>query len=176
MRTIILGINGVLCYDNPVWNTLMPAFLRYFPSAQCVVEEDTGLQLWQLRRMQRFMEMLCKKYDRPETKLILVGHSMGGLFASAIASRLQEAELAGVTTVCSPNSSVWMYPLYLGAARRFDAPAVSFGGARDRYVLYGTRHPRAVYHQTIDCDHYESLSRNRQVAEWIASVSAKHFA
>lgn len=175
MHKIVLGINGVLCYDNPIWNTLKPAFLRHFPTAQCTVEEDTGLELWQLRRMQRFMSMVLEKYDRPQTELVLIGHSMGGLFASAIASRLQRAELVGVTTICSPNSNVWLYPLYLGATRRFDAPVVSFGGARDRYVLYGTRHPRAIYHQAIDCDHYESLSCNRQMAEWIASVSAKHF-
>ncbi|MGH7141026.1 MAG: alpha/beta fold hydrolase [Minisyncoccia bacterium] len=98
----IIGINGVWCWQNPVWDTLRPAFLERFSGATFIIEGDFDLWPHELTRMRRFIAGLCEKYD-DGTPALLVGHSMGGIFALAVAAQLRRTKVLGITTIFSPH-------------------------------------------------------------------------
>ena len=168
----ILGINGVWCHTNPIWNTLVPAFKEKFPDAQFVIEEDSGCWPTEVRRMRKFVDHLYDKYD-DGVDALLVGHSMGGIYASALANRFQRSTVRGVVTIFSPHSFLGgVFPLVLGVTP-LKAPIVSFRATRDMLVWWGTKHRQSIAHTDLSCDHFVQLSRSKELAEKIADDTKK---
>src|SRR6202451_178499 len=98
----IIGINGVWYFENPIWDTLVPAFKSRFPEAEFRVEEDTGCWPTEILRMRCFVDNLVQKYDDGIESLI-IGHSMGGIHACALAKRLHRTKVRGIATIFSPH-------------------------------------------------------------------------
>jgi hypothetical protein len=72
----IIGINGVWCDRNPVWNNLEAAFRSRFHVSDFVIEEEMNCHPWQVARLRRFADRILERYDDGDETL-LIGHSMG---------------------------------------------------------------------------------------------------
>lgn len=169
----ILGINGVLCYENPIWDNLKRSFARRFPGCEFSVEEDTGLPPWEVRRIRRFVEYLAQKYDDGD-EYLLVGHSLGGVIACGVAARFRKSSVRGIVTVFAPHTFLWgVYPKVIGKCNEHQAPVLSFTGSNDTVVLWGTRHPKAVQHVLLRSNHFTDLVHDPSLAERVATDTKK---
>lgn len=169
----IVGINGIRCYDNPIWKNLRPAFADVFPGSEFYVEEDTGLQPWEVRRIRRFVEYLTQKYDDGDDYL-LVGHSLGGVIACGVAARFRKSSVRGIVTVFAPHTFLWgVFPKVVGKCNDHQAPILSFTALRDEVVWWGSRHPNAVRHVILPSDHLENLIEDPWLAMRIATDTKK---
>lgn len=171
---LILGINGLWCDRNPVWHTLVPAFKGKFPNSVFCVEEEPWLWPWELGRMRWFLEYILHKQDR-DGEILLVGHSLGGVFACTLADRFKQARVQGVITIFSPHTfPAGVFPWLLGTSPHLNVPIVSFGAARDGLVWWGTQHHQACHHENLDCDHFRQLSQSPALADRIAVISKQY--
>ena len=169
----IIGINGIRCYDCPVLRRLRPAFEREFAPDEYVIEEDTGCGVWQLSRMRRFAQEIQEKHD-DGSLLLLIGYSMGGIQACSIATGLTRSKVAGIVTIFAPHTMfAGVFPRIIGPGRLPQAPIISFHGARDPYVRWGTQHPASSAHIILDSDHYRDLLQKPNLADTIARESKK---
>jgi hypothetical protein len=80
----IIGINGVWCDRNPVWNNLETAFRRRFHVSDFVIEEEMNCHPWQVARLRRFADRILERYDDGEETL-LIGH----IWAASLRARLR---------------------------------------------------------------------------------------
>src|SRR5262249_6510427 len=85
------------------------------------VEEDTGCHPWEIPRLRRFTDCLIEKYD-DGVDTLLVGHSIGGVLACAIAASCKESEVVGVVTIFSPHRFLGgIFSRLLAGLEDFDA-------------------------------------------------------
>jgi alpha-beta hydrolase superfamily lysophospholipase len=144
-------------------------FRRQFPEIhEMVVEQLDFCHPWDFERLQGFRDHLVAKYDDGIPTLI-VGHSMGGVIACAIADRFEKTEVRGIVTIYSPHTFLReIFPRGLDAPRELRPKIVSFGAIGDMIVLWGTRHPDATRHFRVLSTHRGSLVRNRRLSQIIA--------
>lgn len=91
--------------------------------------------------------------------MILVGHSMGGIVACAVANKCVRSRVCAVVTIFSPNAALQgLYPWLLGASQAPEAPIICFGGKWDRLVPIGTRHRKAKFYRKIPSNHLGHLA------------------
>ncbi len=162
----LLGVNGIWCFDNPVVPAVARAIASKAPIADIQNTEERGMLPIDIPRMIRYRDALVQRYDDGIESLI-VGHSLGGVIACAVAQRLQKTPVVGIVTINSPHNYVG-YTCVLGARGDLPAPIVTFQSARDRVVLWGTRHPAAAKHLVLDADHWRDIATNRVLPETIA--------
>ncbi len=156
-----------------MWEHLGAAFVHAFPGSDNAVEREFYLP-WQTDAMRTYAERILIKHDSGE-ELLLVGHSMGGVIACAIAPRFAHSKVRGIVTIFSPH-------MYLGGhfsralgAGKVRIPLISFEAAWDAWVPYGTRHPQSREHTLLETDHVFGLIRNAAWATQIAGVAKRHF-
>ena len=171
----IIAISGILCPEQPImiWEPLYRAFKKHFPFARMSVEQEGGFLPWDIRRMNDFCDQIVARHDEGG-KTLLVGHSMGGVFATAIANRFRHTPIFGVVTIFAPHL-YWggVYPWLLGEKERVRAPIVSFGASDDELVWWGTRHPQSISHTTLISTHYVSLVTAPELLEENATTTKK---
>lgn len=171
----IIGISGVWREDDPLWDTLGPAFLQEYPHATFVSEVEF-MHPWDTDRLRACRDRTVEKYDDGE-KTIFVGHSMGGPIVCASAQRFERSCVLGIVTIFSPHQ--YFYGEYLErleATGPLPAPIITFGGRLDPLVPWGTRHPDSVRHEMLWADHRFALLYNvGGIANHIARVSKETF-
>lgn len=171
----IVGINGIRCNNCPVLPRMRHSFQREFTPTEFIVEEDTGCALWQISRMREFAQELREKYD-DGADLLLVGYSMGGIQACKIATELRHSRCIGIVTIFSPHTMFGgIFPRIIGASRNTQVPIISFHGAYDPFVRWGTRHPNAAAHIILSTDHYRDLLNNPECGDIVARESKRVF-
>lgn len=169
----LLAINGVWCFQNPVWNTLIPALRSVLPITEVAVVEDTGAHPWQITRLRRFRDRIVEKYDDGEVTLI-VGHSMGGVTGCAVAGSFRRTCVVGIVSIFAPHTT-WggAFPHLLDGAGKLPAPIVTFRGRYDELVWWGTKHPESARHTTLRANHFSDLVDFKHNAETIADITEK---
>lgn len=169
-------ISGIWCPEQPIaiWPPLARAFYTQFPHAQfCGPEQEAWIGLLEFDRLQRMCDRIVEKYDDGR-KLILVGHSAGGVVATAIANRFQNSRVYGIVTIFSPHCFLGgVFPWMLGEKDRVGAPIVSFGASADELVWWGTRHPQSVSHTMLCSTHFSTLAREPELAGHIAATTKR---
>lgn len=171
----IIGINGVWCNDNPIWNTLRPAFLEQLPGSEFVVEEEKDCWPYEIDRLLQFGRNIVKRHDTGED-MLLVGHSMGGVTACAIADQFQHSRICGIVTIYSPHSTyLGVFTLLLQASQMLRVPIVTFGAWKDELLWFGwgTSHPQSKAHTLLKSDHYLDLVQKPAIAATIARESKR---
>ncbi|MBC7836292.1 hypothetical protein H7X87_00735 [Acetobacteraceae bacterium] len=171
MRIIaIVGVWNFQTLSRLMWPHFETAFKKQFPRASFSVEH-LWYSPWQGEKMRRFADSIVEKYDDGEEDILLLGHSMGGVIATAIASRFTKARVVQVVTVFSPHKFLGgIFPRML-RSRRTNVPVVSCSALLDWIVLWGARHPDAVRHARINCDHLFGLLLSKGPAEKIAKAA-----
>lgn len=172
---LIIGINGVWCNQNPIWNTLRPAFLKQLPDSAFVVEEEKDCWPYEIGRLQQFGRDIVERHDTGED-MLLVGHSMGGVTACAIADQFQRSRIRGIVTIYSPHGAyLGIFSLLLQATQILRVPIVTFGAWKDEllWLGLGTSHPQSKGHTVLKSNHYLDLVQNPAIAETIARESTR---
>ncbi len=125
----------------------------------------------------RFVSDIVREYDRPG-RLLIGGHSFGGILACAVAARMRRADVVGVITVFSPHLMCWgAGSLMLGAHVPYGIPVVSFGATNDDIVYEAyTEYPQARAHVRVDTDHEGGLLTDPRIARGIAMKSREYLA
>jgi pimeloyl-ACP methyl ester carboxylesterase len=168
----VIGISGLWCYDDPVWRTVGPAFEQHFDCA-FMAEEFRALHLLQINRMRRFVSQIVEKYD-DGAHTLLVGHSMGGVFACAVAERMKRTSLLGIVSVFAPQRfpipRLWSL---IGDPQTINVPIITFCAKRDEGVWWGSRHPRSKCHTKLECDYFKDISNDPSFAMNIARITKR---
>jgi pimeloyl-ACP methyl ester carboxylesterase len=153
-----------------MWPNFEAAFKKYFPRASFVVEEK-WFSPWRGEDMREFADSLRRKHDDGDEAL-LIGHSMGGVIACAIAPRFKKSRIRGVITICSPHQLFGgIFPRMLGVEKRIPAPVISFGGVFDYLGPWGAQYGQARAHEALLADHYFALLYSQKPAERIAEAA-----
>lgn len=171
----IIAISGIWCPEQTIaiWEPMLRAFKKNFPFARMSVEQEGGIWPWDIARMNDFCDRIVARHDEGG-KTLLLGHSMGGVFATAIANRFRRTPVFGVVTIFSPHLFFGgLYPWLLGETERVRAPIVSFGASDDELVWWGTRHPQSISHTTLLSTHYVSLLTSPELVDEIATTTKK---
>lgn len=172
MRVVM--VNGIRTDPELDWQTFGNAFKRVLPEASFHVETEPWCKLREISRFRAFTERLVAKYDDGED-LLLVGHSLGGVIACAMQTRLVRTRVIGITTIHSPHRFFFGICTKLFGAGNVTAPVLSFQGLHDELVWWGTRHPRAVLHIRNNSDHFIDLRDFPENAELIAETTVRMF-
>ncbi len=171
----IVGISGVWSNENKnPWKNLGAAFLDVFPSAQFSVEEEYFCHPWEIERLRSFTAEVVAKHDDGE-RLLLVGHSMGGVIACASSPSFKRSPVCGIATIFSPHRS-WggVFTQSLNSrALSADVPIVSFAAKYDELVWWGAEHPQALEHIKLHSNHLTDIVHNKQVSETIAKETKR---
>jgi len=129
---------------------------------------------WQREKMRKWAEDLVEKYEIRKGNILLIGHSMGGIIATAIAPRLKNA--LAVVTMFAPHTTLWgLFSWMLGASLEGlgHIPVLSFQARFDGLVLWGSEYPKAIRHCKLKSDHLLWLLLSNEPAEVIANETAK---
>jgi pimeloyl-ACP methyl ester carboxylesterase len=174
MRIVaIVGIWNFSKLYRPIWSHFECAFKKRFPGATFEVE-DIWYSPWQGKKMRAFADEIVKKYDDGNSEeILLLGYSMGGTIAVAIAPRFKNARIREVVTVWAPHTLLWgLFSWMLGARLQGIAvPVVSCRARFDYLVLWGARYPKATKHICVTCDHLLGLLISKRPAQVIADAS-----
>jgi pimeloyl-ACP methyl ester carboxylesterase len=169
----IIGINGVWCDRNPVWNNLEAAFRSRFHVSDFVIEEEMNCHPWQVARLRRFADRILERYDDGDETL-LIGHSMGGVTACAIASRFRKSRVRGVVSIFAPHRFLGgVFARSLKVPREMRVPVITFEAQRDRLVWWGAKHPQSLVHTVLATNHLDDLIDDHRHAEKIAEETRR---
>ena len=161
------------CDRNPVWNNLEAAFRRRFHVSEFVIEEEVNCHPWQVARLRRFADRILERYDDGEETL-LIGHSMGGVTACAIANRFRKSRVRGVVSIFAPHRLLGgLFARSLQVPREMRVPVITFEAQRDRLVWWGAKHPQSVVHTVLATNHLDDLVNDHRHAEKIAEEARK---
>lgn len=156
MRIIVtVGITDSGLLSGKLWEYLDEVFAVQFPNVEITVEREWYWP-WQFKKIRAYADRVVEKYDTGED-LILIGHSMGGVVACAAAPRFKKSHVKMVSTVFSPHEFLWRWFSRSIGSDLYEShafPIVSFKAALDPIVWWGSRHPSAVKHILVRCDHY----------------------
>lgn len=170
----IVGINGVWCRSNAMWPRIARAFADRINLSAFFVEGEENAHPWEVHRWHRFGNSIVERHDSTGD-ILLIGHSLGGICACAIANRFQYARVRGVVTIFSPHQYAYgLLSAWHGGLAKLQVPIVSFEAERDELVWWGTAHPQSRAHVVIASNHYGDLITEPSHAESIARVSVEH--
>lgn len=172
MRIVI--VEGLWRYDDRLAHALSAGMKEQFPKATIIPEYLIGCWPYEVARMRLFIERLANKYD-DGIETLFMGHSMGGIFACALESRLRNTRIVGIITICSPHVHS-IFPHVLDGAGRLEAPIITFEARHDTLVWWGSHHPQSLEHIVLDSDHRVGLIRDLQHVRRIAETAHNRFA
>lgn len=150
----IIGVVGML--DNPhvgarLWQFMGEAFLHEFPDATFTTEHLFYFP-WQKSKIQRLAEKILDKHDTGE-ELILLGHSLGGIIACAIAPKFKHSKVKCVVTVSSPHKLHFLYRFLDAEPTQLPFPVITFADTFDTVVpSFLSRYPGSI-HGSLLADH-----------------------
>lgn len=162
---MVILVSGLWTYQCPIWPNIRSAYERYLPSARFEIAEIAFCQPvdWRIQNLIRSVIKHC----RDAGDLLLIGHSMGGVWAHEIARELAP-QVRGIVTIFSPLG-------YMKCEKNTAIPIVSFGATRDELVpARKTRHPQSWEHEDLECNHLHDLAENPALAEQIAATTMRH--
>lgn len=175
----IIGIVGIWDFRRLyawVWGNLESEFAKKFPGAGFTVEH-LWYSPWQGKKMRSFCDSIVADNDRGGD-IILVGWSMGGVVATAIAPRFKRSRVVAVVTLFSPHTFLFgLFSRMLNSSVHGlgQIPVVSFSARLDQLVLWGTRYPKAVRHLKMWSDHLFCLIFSTKTAAAAAREAARLF-
>lgn len=145
----ILGISGIRSNKNPIWETIGPAFLKEFPNAHFVLEEEHDCEFYEYWRFRKLTDRLVHTYDDGRD-LIIVGHSMGGIVATALVGRLRKSRVICLVSIAAPHHTCGsIFSRLLQAPRDPQVPHLTFQVIPDRVVPWGTKHRHSSDHAVV---------------------------
>lgn len=174
MRIIaIVGIWNFPREYQPLWQHFETAFTEEFPGSHFFLEQE-WFSFWEKSRIRHFSDRIVEKYDDGGKEILLLGYSMGGVIAAAIAPRFRNTPVRKVVTVWSPHTFLGglfsrMCGSTLGA---LPAPILSCQSRFDWFVPWGSKYPNATRHIIVPCDHLFSLLWSKKPANLIARAAA----
>lgn len=173
MRIIgIVGIWNLTRLYRPMWSHFESAFKARFPRATFSVE-DIWYSPWQGEKIRAFADKIVSKYDDGGEEILLLGYSLGGSIATAIAPRFKKTRVRVVVTVWAPHTFLGgVFSKMLGVnLKGIGLPVVSCRARFDWLVIWGSKYPGATKHITVTCDHLFGLLFSKRPAEIIAEAS-----
>lgn len=162
---MVIQVSGLWTYKCPIWPNIRKAYEKYLPAARFRIAEIAYCQPVDLRIPHLIRSVV--KHCRDAGDLLLIGHSMGGIWAHEIAQELAP-QVRGIVTIFSPLA-------YMNCEKNSAIPIVSFGATRDELVpARKTRHPLSCEHEDLECNHLQDLAENPALAEQIAATTMRH--
>ncbi len=171
----IIGIVGIWSTETlykPTWKHLEAAFRKRFPVSTFCVEYQ-WFSPWEGERMRNFAKRIVEKHDTDGEEIMLVGMSMGGVIAAAIAPMFKKAKVCKVVTIWSPHT-FWggVFSRMLGSdLKDVGAPVLSCAARYDWCVIWGAQHPAAKKHIVVATDHLCGVVFSSYPAEQIAEAA-----
>ena len=169
----IVGIWNFRRLYNKIWRNLETAFKEKFPDASFEVEH-LWYSPWEWQKMRDFANRLVEEYDTGE-ELLIVGYSLGGVIATAMAPRFKRSKVRCVVSIFAPHR--YLFGLF---SRMLDsqpskiaaAPVISFGARLDVMVPWGSRYSETAPHVWIWSNHLLRLLFSKKPATQIAEETA----
>lgn len=155
----IVGINEPNLPIGRLWRNFEKAFCGVYTDAKFMVERQHFMP-WEGCRVRNFAEEILKKHDtNQEEEILLLGYSLGGCVATAIADRFKKAKVHQIVTVFSLHTFFGKtFSKMCGSnLERTEAPVISFAARFDPVVWWGSRHPHAKKHIVLRTDHLFGL-------------------
>jgi hypothetical protein len=156
----IVGINEPVAPAGVLWRNFEKAFCDVYSDATFVLERQHFMP-WEGNKVRNFAETILEKHDiNTGEEILLLGYSLGGCIATAIADRFQEVKVHQIVTVFSPHTFFGktfskMCGSNLGVTK---APVMSVTARFDPIVWWGSRHPYAKKHIMLHIDHLFGLN------------------
>ncbi|MDP2648676.1 MAG: alpha/beta fold hydrolase [bacterium] len=165
----IVGIVGVLYLpksEGRVWRNLRCAYEEEFPGCEFVVEKMLYLP-WQKTKMRAFAQRILERHDHGQ-EIILLGYSLGGVIACAIAERFAKSRVRAVVTIVAPHR-VGLFYRALGTKRHLlRMPVFTFTGLFDVFVpRFLTMYPGNI-HADLRSDHLLFFILSQEPARAVA--------
>ncbi len=150
------------------------SFLEVFPHAS-VEHELKMYSFWEYDVMNQFVDDIVQRHDKPG-ELLLVGHSLGGVLACAVAVRCVHAKLRGVVTIFSPHDMFKGKFTNELSAKELPphVPILSFQARFDHMVPWGSKHKSSKLHVVFQTDHTWGLITTSRWWDEIAQITAKN--
>ncbi|HVV38937.1 MAG TPA: hypothetical protein VHD31_01290 [Candidatus Paceibacterota bacterium] len=140
-----------------------------FPHA-AIYEEEVWYSPWETEKIRTFGDSIVEKYD-DGVDVLLIGHSMGGLVACAIAPQFSHSRVRGIATLFSGHTFFGgLFARIAGVPQESSIPIISFQAKIDQIVWWGTRHPRAVAHVDLLSDHLFGMAYVKRYGEVVAKT------
>ena len=168
----IPGIFGFSWLTKTIAGRLKKAFADRLPGA-LFATESLFYSPWERKKILAFGEAILTKHDEEGHEVILLGYSMGGVIATAIAPRFEKADVR-VVTIMSPHKFLWgLFSWMLGAKMMVDdgLSIITVQGMLDLVVSCGAKHPRTKSHHKIWWDYFLGLLFSDKPAKQIAEAA-----
>jgi len=152
-----------------MWDGAQTAFGEVYPDARFETYFDY-YHILESKIMRNLVRTLVERNDTGDDVLLL-GHSMGGVIAHAMATHFVRSRVRGIVTVFSPHTYLWgQFGKQLEAQPISDAtPFITFEGTLDWLVPFGTAwHPQTWKHVRLVTDHQEGLMTDQRLWNTIA--------
>ena len=133
----IVGIVGIIdlgLRGNRLWCNMRDALAREFPNTEFALERRFYLP-WQAQKMRAFADSIVAKHDTGE-ELILLGYSLGGIIACAIAPRFVRSNVRLIATVGTPHQLAFLRRMLAPTGAPYATPDITFSGVLDPVVLW----------------------------------------
>jgi predicted esterase len=151
-----------------MWNHFREEFHTRFPDATFEVEHEK-YSPWQTEKMKCWSKCLVEKYQDVDEEIVLVGYSMGGVVATALAPKLKNVR--AVVTLFAPHTTLdsrFSRALSSNLDGLGTIPVLSFSGKYDIVVPNGAEYPKAARHVELASDHLFWLLVSKNPAAVIA--------
>jgi len=159
------------------WNNYEKAFMGYYPNANFVVHTKFYWP-WQFKKMTEYSDELISKYDDGED-IILLGHSLGGAIATAIAERFNKSRILMVVNVNAPVRFEWIFrKIYDGyGSKENNFPTVSFRSLFDTTVFLPLAYnKKAEKNILLFSNHMTAFMFFPSFTQKIAKISSEYLA
>lgn len=175
MRIVaIVGIWNFRTAYGRLWKNFELAFAKEFPQAQFSVEY-LWYSPWQRQKIRNFADSIVRKYDDGGEEVMLLGYSMGGVIATAIAPKFAKTKVRALISVFGPHT--FLFGLFSWMLRSRPevclTPVLSFRAKFDCMVWWGSFYPRAVKHITVYSDHLFWLLFSKRPTQIVARATKK---
>lgn len=156
----------------------LPHLVQSFQDAYLrahILPEKYDYDFWDIAKMRKIIDAGVEKYDTGEP-IILGGHSMGGLFACAMAHRFVRSPVLGVVTIFTPHRSYRrQFSTLLDADRDLKVPVVTFSAQYDRLVrARSSTRDGAINIAPFPISHVAELVASRRWTDEIARITKKY--
>lgn len=172
----IVYITGACAFQfgEAMWQHYRSAFAAQFPEAEITIAH-TFYFPWQRERVQALEQQVLDTVDTGE-ELLLYGHSLGGVIACSVATKLKRSSVRAVVTYGAPHK-IGRFYRWLGVVpQRLSCPVLTFSGTFDFIVpSFWARYPGSR-HTTIYSDHFVEFIFRSRPAEIISQEMKKQLA
>lgn len=128
---------------------------------------------WQVAAVQDYGRVILSKYDDGRPAL-LIGFSLGGVVAQAVAEKFTKSEVVGVASLCSPLTWAGRWGL-VWHPNRLVGRRLSVMGMFDFFVPWWMGRVKGMAFRLLAADHLVVFSVFPHVSRRVVRMVCQHF-